>query len=174
VTAYAALLRGINVGGKNKVPMPQLKALFEDLGHSDVVTYIQSGNVVFRARQADARAIEQRITDVFGLDVAVVLRTGSELAAAAVGNPFLVQGADTKPLYVVFLGREPAADAVEQLDPDRSPGDRFSVHGREVYLDLPNGGGRTKLNLDYLERRLGVKGTARNWNTVLKLVELTG
>jgi uncharacterized protein (DUF1697 family) len=173
VTVYAALLRGINVGGNNKVPMPELKVLFEELGHSDVVTYIQSGNVVFRATRADARAIEQRITDIFGLDVAVVMRTGAELAAAAAGNPFLVAGAETKPLYVVFLDREPAVDAVGQLDPDRSPGDRFSVNGREVYLDLPTGAGRTKLNLDYLERRLKVKGTARNWNTVLRLVELT-
>ena len=172
--ASAALLRGINVGGKNKVPMPQLKELFEGLGHADVVTYIQSGNVVFRAASADARAIEERIANVFGLDVAVVLRTGAELSAAVAGNPFLVQGAETKPLYVVFLAREPSAEAVAELDPDRSPGDRFSVNGREVYLDLPNGGGRTKLNLDYLERRLKVKGTARNWNTVLRLVELTG
>jgi uncharacterized protein (DUF1697 family) len=174
VIAYAALLRGINVGGKNKVPMPQLKELFEGLGHADVVTYIQSGNVVFRAASADARAIEERIADVFGLDVSVVLRTGAELSAAAAANPFLVRGAETKPLYVVFLAREPAMEAVAELDPDRSPGDRFSVNGRDVYLDLPNGAGRTKLNLDYLERRLKVKGTARNWNTVLKLVELTG
>lgn len=173
MTAYAALLRGINVGGNNKVPMPRLKALFEELGHADVVTYIQSGNVVFRAKRADAGAIERRITEVFGFDMAVVLRTGAELAAAASGNPFLVRGAETKPLYVVFLDRKPSAGAVAELDPDRSPGDRFSVNGREVYLDLATGAGRTKLNLDYLERRLKVKGTARNWNTVLKLVELT-
>jgi uncharacterized protein (DUF1697 family) len=173
VTAYAALLRGINVGGKNKVPMPQLKVLFEELGHADVVTYIQSGNVVFRATKADGAAIEQQIRKVFGFDVTVVLRTGAELAAAAGRNPFLTRGAATKPLYVVFLDRKPAAKAVGQLDPDRSPGDRFSVKGREVYLDLPTGAGRTKLTLDYLERRLGVQGTARNWNTVLKLVELT-
>jgi uncharacterized protein (DUF1697 family) len=173
VTAYAALLRGINVGGKNKVPMPQLKAVFDELGHADVVTYIQSGNVVFRAAKADAGAIEKRIKEEFGFDVTVVLRTSAELARAAGGNPFLVRGAETKPLYVVFLDRKPAAEAVQQLDPDRSPGDRFSVVGRDVYLDLANGAGRTKLNLDYLERRLKVKGTARNWNTVLKLVELT-
>jgi uncharacterized protein (DUF1697 family) len=174
LTTYAALVRGINVGGKNKLPMPQLKALFEELGHSDVVTYIQSGNVVFRASRADARAIEQRITDVFGLDVAVVLRTAAELAATAAGNPFLAKAGETKRLYVTFLDRKPAAGAVEQLDPDRSPGDRFSLDGRELYLDLATGAGRTKLTLDYFERKLGVKGTARNWNTVLKLAELTG
>ena len=174
MTVYIALLRGINVSGRNKLPMADLRTLVIDAGGTEVRTYIQSGNVVFRATKADARAIEERIRDVFGFEVTVVLRTGPELAAAAAHNPFLVRGAETKPLYVVFLDREAAADAVHQLDPDRSPGDHFSVHGREVYLDLPTGAGRTKLNLDYLERRLKVKGTARNWNTVLKLVDLTG
>lgn len=173
MTTYAALLRGINVGGNNKVPMSQLKVLFEELGHADVVTYIQSGNVAFRASRADAPAIEQRITEVFGLEVAVVLRTGAELVAAAAGNPFLAKAGETKRLYVVFLDKRPGAGAVEQLDPDRSPGDRFSLDGRDLYLDLATGAGRTKLTLDYFERKLGVKGTARNWNTVLKLVELT-
>jgi uncharacterized protein (DUF1697 family) len=173
VTAYAALLRGINVGGNKKVSMPELKALFVDLGFADVATYIQSGNVVFRAPKADARAIEERITKVFGHEVTVVLRTRAELAAAVKGNPFVSPKANLKQLYVVYLDRKPAAGAEKQLDPDRSPGDRFKLHGQELYLDLGNGAGRTKLTLDYLERKLGVKGTARNWNTALKLVELS-
>jgi uncharacterized protein (DUF1697 family) len=173
LTAYAALLRGINVGGNNKVQMSELRGLFEKLGHSDVVTYIQSGNVVFRATRADAGPIERRITEVFGLEVTVILRAAAELAAVAAGNPFLVEGAEPKQLYVVFLDREPTAEAVARLEPDRSPGDRFSLSGTDLYLDLATGAGRTKLSLDYLERRLGVKGTARNWNTVLKLAELT-
>jgi uncharacterized protein (DUF1697 family) len=174
VTAYAALLRGINVGGNNKVAMPALKEVLVELGFSDVATYVQSGNVVFRGRRAEAAAIEERIEQFFGLRVAVVLRTGAELAAAAAGNPFLSGEANVKQLYVTFLDREPAGSAAGQLDPERSPGDRFYLRGRHVYLELGNGAGRTKLTLDYLERRLGVKGTARNWNTVLKLVELTG
>jgi uncharacterized protein (DUF1697 family) len=173
VTAYAALLRGINVGGNKKVSMPELKALFVDLGFADVATYIQSGNVVFRAPKADASVIEKRITKVFGHEVTVILRTGAELSAAVKANPFLAPKANLKQLYVVYLDRKPASEAVKQLDPDRSPGDRFDLHGRELYLDLGNGAGRTKLTLDYLERKLGVKGTARNWNTALKLVELT-
>jgi uncharacterized protein (DUF1697 family) len=173
VTAYAALLRGINVGGNKKIAMPALKALFEELGFDDVATYIQSGNVVFRTRKADGKAIEKRIAEELGHDVTVILRTGAELAAAVKGNPFVSPKANLKQLYVVYLDRKPASGAAEQLDPDRSPGDRFSLAGRELYLDLGNGAGRTKLTLDYLERKLGVKGTARNWNTALKLVELS-
>ena len=173
MTAYAALLRGINVGGNNKIGMAELKVVFAELGFSDVATYIQSGNVVFRGSRADAAAIELRIEEAFGLRVSVVLRTGAELAAVARGNPFLTTESNPKLLHVVFLDGKPAAGAVKQIDPERSPGDRFSLKGRELYLDYPNGSGRTKLTLDYLERRLGVKGTARNWNTVLKLVELT-
>ena len=173
MTAYAALLRGINVGGNKKIAMPALKALFEELGFADVVTYIQSGNVVFRTSKADASVIEQRIAEVFGHEVTVILRTAAELAAVANGNPFLSADANLKQLYVTYLDRKPTGEAAGRLDSDRSPGDRYSLRGRELYLDLGNGAGRTKLTLDYLERTLGVKGTARNWNTVLKLVELT-
>jgi uncharacterized protein (DUF1697 family) len=173
VTAYAALLRGINVGGNKQIAMPALKALFEELAFADVATYIQSGNVVFRAPRADASVIEQRIAEVFGHEVTVILRTAAELAAVAKSNPFLSPDANVKQLYVAYLDRKPPVEAAERLDPGRSPGDRFSLRGRELYLDLGNGAGRTKLTLDYLERTLGVKGTARNWNTVLKLVELT-
>jgi len=173
VTAYAALLRGINVGGNKTIAMPALKALFEELGFADVVTYIQSGNVVFRGPKADASVIEKRITDAFGHEVTVILRTGAELSTAVKGNPFVSPETNLKQLYVVYLDSKPASGAADGLDPERSPGDRFSLAGRELYLDLGNGAGRTKLTLDYLERKLGVKGTARNWNTALKLVELT-
>lgn len=175
---YAALLRGINVGGRNRVPMPELKALFEKAGHEDVVTYIQSGNVVFRSRTADAATLaadlERRIETAFGPAVAVVLRSPDELAEIAVGNPFLTAGSDTSKLYVVFLRSQPAPGALERLDAGRSPGDEFRLTGRDLYLRLPTGAGRTKLTLDYFERILGVKGTARNWNTLLRLCALTG
>jgi uncharacterized protein (DUF1697 family) len=148
--------------------------VFEELGFADVVTYVQSGNVAFRAPRATAGAIEQGIREAFGLEVPVVLRTGAELKAVAARNPFLAGGTELKLLHVVFLDREPAAGVIAQVDPERSPGDRFSLVGTELYVDYANGSGRSKLTLDYLERRLGVKGTARNWNTVLKLVEFVG
>ena len=168
---FAALLRGINVGGRGKLPMPELVALFGALGHSEVGSYIQSGNVVFRSEDADARrvaaALEAAIEERFSLKTRVILRTHSELRAVADGSPF------DEAVHVVFLDRAPKPAAIAALDADRSPGDRFSVAGREVYLSLASGAGRTKLTLDWLERGLDAAGTQRNWNTVLKLVELT-
>ena len=175
---FVALLRGINVGGRNKVSMPELKSSLASLGLEDVVTYIQSGNVVFRSPTGDrkelAARMERQIAEAFGVSPTVLLRTPSELVKIADGNPFLKAEADhSKQLHVVFLGGRPSADAVAQLDPGRSPPDEFSVRGSEIYLHLPNGSGRSKLTLDYFERRLGLAATARNWNTLLKLLALT-
>jgi uncharacterized protein (DUF1697 family) len=167
-----ALLRGVNVGGARKLPMKELAAALEDLGLEDVVTYIQSGNVVFRAPAGKTklvtqleRAIEQR----FGLDVTVMLRTPAELENLIAANPF---GGDEAKVHIAFLDRRPAQAAIAKLDPDRSPPDEFAVRGSEVYLHFPNGYGKTKLGADYLERVLGVRATARNWRTTAKLLEL--
>jgi uncharacterized protein (DUF1697 family) len=177
MNTFVALLRGINVGGKNKIPMSGLKSLFKSLGFENVVTYIQSGNVVFRSPAGDAQAlavgIEERIAEVFGVSATVLLRTPAELGEIAGSNPFVSRKADLSKLHVVFLDGPPAADAVAELDPKRSPPDEFSVRGREIYLHLPNGAGRTKLTIDYFERRLGVRATARNWRTLTKLLALT-
>jgi uncharacterized protein (DUF1697 family) len=171
---YAALLRGINVGGKNRLPMSELRAVCHELGYFDVVTYLQSGNVVFAGGgdpNTIVTGIEHSIGERRGLKVAVLLRTHPELAAVAAGSPF--DEDDPKKLHVLFLRDRPRAASLATLDRDRSPGDEFHAAGRELYLYFPNGSGRTKLTLDYFERRLGVTGTARNWNTLLKLVELT-
>ncbi len=174
MTTHVALLRGINVGGRAMVPMAELRSLLSTLGLVDVETYIQSGNVVFRSTETDGAElvsrIEAAITESFALTVTVMLRTPAELAELVGRNPFLADEPDLAKLHVVFLDREPSADAVAGLDPDRSPGDRWKVRGREIYLHLPGGAGRTKLTLDYFERRLGVRGTARNWRTVLELL----
>jgi uncharacterized protein (DUF1697 family) len=168
---YAALLRGVNVGGRGKLPMPALVKAFESLGYENVRSYIQSGNVVFRSTVTNpgdlSTGLERLLSEQFGLETRVLLRTHSELEAIAAGSPF------GEAVHVVFLDGTPQPTAVAALDPDRSPGDRFEVAGREIYLSLTSGAGRTKLTLDWLERRLGVAGTQRNWNTVLKLVELT-
>jgi uncharacterized protein (DUF1697 family) len=154
--------------------MAELKQELTDLGLEDVVTYIQSGNVVFRSNDKDtvAAKIEKRIKAKYDLRVAVILRTLPELERIAKANPF--GRADTSKIHVLFLADRPKASATKQLDPERSPPDEFAVKGREVYLHLPKGAGRTKLTLDYFERRLGVAGTHRNWNTLLKLIELAG
>jgi uncharacterized protein (DUF1697 family) len=175
-TTFVALLRGVNVGGRNEVPMADLRSALSALGLGDVVTYIQSGNVVFRAPAPDpaslAVAIESCVEETFGLLARAVLRTRDELLTVVAANPFLERGADPSTFHVLFLDRTPAPSAVAELDPGRSPPDEYEVRGREIYLHLPNGMGRTKLSGDYFERRLGVAATARNWKTVLKLVEL--
>lgn len=170
MSTHIALLRGINVGGKVTVPMAKLKTSFEALGFEDVVTYVNSGNVVFRGTKPDAAAIEKRIAKDFGRDVSVLVRTPKQLEAVAKGNPF--PQAEGKRLHVYFLSGKPTAKAAAALDPDRSPPSEFKLSGREVYLHTPDGIGRTKLTIDYFERTLGVRATARNWNTVTKLREL--
>jgi uncharacterized protein (DUF1697 family) len=171
---FIALLRGVNVGGKSLVSMAELRSLFTSLGFGDVQTYVQSGNVVFAARgkaERLAARIEREIAAAFDVKPAVILRTPAELERAAKGNPYA--RADTSKLHVVFLDRAPTKSALAKLDPDRSPGDELTVKRREIYLHLPKGAGRSKLTLDYLERVLGVRGTQRNWKTLLKLIELS-
>jgi uncharacterized protein (DUF1697 family) len=175
VAKLVALLRGVNVGGRAKVSMPELRSLLSELGLEDVATYIQSGNVLFRtgASAKDvAGRIEKVIADAFGLDVTVIVRTPAQLEAVARGNPFLADESDPRKLHVVFLSERPPGGAGSRLDPQRSPPDRFHLHGRELYLHLPNGAGRSKLTNDYLERQLGVRATARNWRTLLELIDL--
>ncbi len=173
---YLALLRGINVGGKNKLPMKDLAELFAAAGCSDVRTFIQSGNVIFntnpRAAQGLADLITRRIEESAGYRIPVVLRTAEELGAAIRGNPFIAAGADEKTLHVYFLSTLPNAREVAALDPERSLPDTFAVRGREIYVQLPNGMARTKLTNAYFDSRLSTTSTARNWSTVLKLYEL--
>ncbi len=171
-----ALLRGINVGGKNRLPMKDLAAMFVDAGCDDVRTYIQSGNVVFGADQTLAEDIPSRIgasiRDRFGYEVPVVIRRAPDLEAIVEANPFLEAGAETDRLHVVFLADAPHAEHVEALDPDRSPPDEYAVRGSEIYLHCPNGLARSKLTNAYFDSRLLTVSTMRNWKTVRKLLEL--
>ena len=173
---YVAMLRGINVGGKNKIKMADLQALFVGLGHADVITYIQSGNVVFKSptksTSALASAIEQRIAHELGMDVAILLRTKAELGKVLARNPFT--DVDLARVHVTFLAGKPQAALVRGLDEHRSPPDEFRIVDREVYVYCPTGYGNTKLNNAFWERRLKTPATARNWNTVTKLFELAG
>jgi uncharacterized protein (DUF1697 family) len=166
---YVALLRGINVGGARKVPMSDLRTLFETLGHRDVRTYIQSGNVVFTAKAgAPARvrgAIEKSIAGELGFDVTVLLRTPAELAATLKRNPF---GAEA---YVTFLDDRADPKRVNQINASLYTPDEFMVDGCEIFLRCPNGYGRTKINNTFFERKLATKATTRNWKTVTTLCE---
>jgi uncharacterized protein (DUF1697 family) len=171
---YAALLRGINVGGKNMLPMAKLVELFATAGCKNVETYIQSGNVVFDASASVAKhapgAVSEAIERQFGYKVPMALRSGAEMAGIIRGNPFLAQGAAERELYVYFQTGEPAA---AELDARRSPPDEFELRGREIYLRLPNGAGRTKLTNAYFDAQLKTACTARNWATVLRLAAMT-
>jgi len=175
---HVALLRAINVGGTKKLLMADLRAMFEAAGCTDVRTYIQSGNVVFRAEAPLAERvpalIEAEIAATKGFEVPVVTRSAAELDAVVTGSPFLAAGADPTQLHVGFLAQAPTAARIAELDPDRSPGDAFEVRGREVYLHFPNGTARSKLTVDYFDRVLGTTITIRNWRTVGKLREMTG
>ena len=175
--AHVALLRGINVGGKNRLPMNDLATMFKDAGAQEVRTYIQSGNVIFRADAARigrlGAAIAKAMQADLGWSVPIVIRSAAELGAAAKGNPFLEEGIAAGTLHVGFLLDRPDRARVAALDPDRSPPDRYVVRGGEIFLHLPNGVARTKLTSQYLDSRLGTVVTVRNWNTVTTLLEMT-
>ena len=174
--SYAALLRGVNLGSHNKVSMRDLRELFESLGHEDVATYVQSGNVVFRARGDAAsltKAIERRIARDLGLDVAVILRSNTQLERVVAANPFAKKEREPTRLHVTFLADTPPRAAVRELSAGDFTPDALHVQGKEVYLHTPQGYGRTKLSGGFFEKRLGVVATTRNWRTVTKLVELT-
>jgi uncharacterized protein (DUF1697 family) len=156
--------------------MAQLRAVLTRLGYQRVQTYLQSGNVIIDPgtpglRQLPA-SLERVIADEFGLEVRVMVRTQKELAEVATEHPFGDGQFDHSRLHVIFMETSPTADRVADLDPDRSPPDSFEVRGREVFLSYPNGQGRSKLDLAYFERVLGVAGTARNWNTITKLLAM--
>lgn len=175
MSRHIALLRAVNVSGKNKLPMAELRALCAELGAKEVETYIQSGNVALRpARPAGfAEELSAAIRARFDFEVPVALFSARELATVVESNPFAAELLDDpKSVHVMFLSAKPAAAKVKQLDPERSPGDRFIVVGRAIYLHLTKGVGRSKLTVAWFERELGVVPTGRNWKTTLKLLEM--
>jgi uncharacterized protein (DUF1697 family) len=169
-TTYAALLRGINLGARNRVAMQDLRALVEELGGEDVRTYLQSGNVVFGGRALSADALAKGIREALGVDAKVLLRSKAELAKIVRGNPF--PKADPATLHVTFLADAAGKARVKKLAEREFAPDELDVAGREVYLRCPNGYGRSKLSNAFLEKQLGVPATTRNWKTVKALAEL--
>jgi uncharacterized protein (DUF1697 family) len=172
---HVALLRGINVSGKNMLPMKELAHMFSDAGCTAVRTYIQSGNVIFDAPAGApgiCDAIKANIEKRYGYRIPLILRTSAQLLKTIRDNPFLKAGAHEKMLYVYFLADSPNPSAIAALDPSRSAPDAFHVRGQEIYLHLPNGMGQSKLTNAYFDSKLSTTCTARNWATVLKLSEL--
>jgi uncharacterized protein (DUF1697 family) len=176
-TTWIALLRGINVGGRHKAPMAELRDLASGLGFGDVATYIQSGNLVFSSpldEATAARDLERAIEHRFGFFVPVVMRSADELATVASKHPLERHSADPRFLMVAFLDVVPAVAIESVIDAADHAPDRFVGSGRDVYLAYPNGSARSKLTHALLQQRLGVRATIRNWNTVQKLVTMTG
>jgi uncharacterized protein (DUF1697 family) len=175
MTRQVALLRGINVGGHNRVAMAQLRELMESLGYGDVRTHLQSGNVVFTGAAAADRAaadIEAVIAERLGLRLRVLVRTRDELAAVVGGNPLAATAEDPARLIVLFLSAAPDPALLRGIDPAVYEPERVAVCGREIHVWCANGVYRSPLLQVLSERRLGVTVTARNWRTVTRLLAL--
>jgi len=169
------LLRGVNVGGRNKLAMPALREALEVAGMENVLSYVQSGNVVLDSAakpDALARACERVIADRFGMDVGVVVRTRTELAKIVERNPLAGVAEQDKLYQVTFCSEKPAKAALAKVAERAVEGERLLAHGREIYAWFPHGVGRSKLAAQLGKQDLGVLATARNWTTVNKLLEL--
>ena len=176
MTTYVALLRAVNVGGKNQVPMARLRAIFESAGYSDVTTYIQSGNVIFDSPQRSSAKvvdeIEAALARELGRPTDVIIRSARELTKSIEANPFLGRVPDNTKLHIAFLNQAPDRARLKTIDAARFAPDEFAVGAREVYLHCPDGLGRSKLPPALGAKLAPAPATVRNWNTVTKLAEL--
>lgn len=171
MAGFIALLRGINVSGKKKILMPELRSCLEELDLDGVRTYIQSGNILFRSgsltKEEAGALIEGKIREKYGFEVPVLVKSPEDLEFILKNNPLLEDYPDSdRGLYLTFLYRYPTADKLEDLRHSSFPGERFSLRGDCVFLHFERGYGRAKINNNYLETRLGVRTTTRNWRTV--------
>jgi uncharacterized protein (DUF1697 family) len=168
-------LFAVNVGGNNKVPMAWLREAAAEAGFTDVATYLQSGNLVLTSKATAAEVRTQvagLIRDGLGLDVAVAVRSRAELAKVIERNPMPEHVDEPSRLHVSFLAGKPDAEGVAAIDPAGYAPEEFVVAGDEIYLWFPNGAGRSKLATLPWRKRIGVAGTARNWRTVLAVLDL--
>lgn len=170
---HVALLRGINVGGRNKLSMDELTSILKRLGLEDVSTYIQSGNVVFSAVDVDERALAARVSEAIaeekGFSPEVLIMPMEKLEAAAAANPFPEAEGEPGKLHLAFAETIPPDPDLNRLESLRSDPERFELIGDVLYLHAPNGIGRSKLAAG-IEKSLGVPTTMRNWRTVTKVL----
>ncbi|WP_406441939.1 DUF1697 domain-containing protein [Streptomyces sp. NBC_00631] len=179
MTTYAALLRGINVGGNRKLPMAELRTLMTGLGHDSVATYLQSGQAVFTTDQGDAESLAADLTKAieerFGFLVDVLVRDHAYLKAIVDACPFPAAELAAKQLHVTYLSGPAAPERYADIDPAAHLPEEFRLGDRALYLYAPDGLGRSKLAEALSRSRIhkGLIATTRNWNTVVKLAELT-
>lgn len=166
------------MAGHNKIRMTDLEKMFRDLGFPDAETFIQSGNIIFTAdgkiSQEELKVkIESEIRTRFGFEISALLRSAGEMERIILSNPFVtLEDFDPARSAVVFLDEEPVKMNLEKLENVDYPPDKFEVTGREIFIYCPNGFGRTKLYTNFFEKKIGVTGTARNWNTVNTILGL--
>ena len=177
MTKYLALLRGINVSGHNMIKMDALKKMLENMGFQNVETYIQSGNVFLESEEENAASIgfkiKQEIAKVFGYDVPVIMVSKTDLELCFKNNPFLKEKeVDAKKLYVAFISKELNSTAINDLKISQFKPDEAAVDGNKIFIKYDIGAGKTRLDQKYIEKKLNVTATMRNWNTVNKLLEL--
>jgi uncharacterized protein (DUF1697 family) len=175
---YISILRGINVGGNRKILMKDLKSLYEGLGFSKVETYIQSGNVIFESEQKLSTTelevkIQQAITETFGFDVPVIVRSAEEWTHIVSKSPFWKEkDVDIEKLHLTILKQIPYPELVMEIKGMKFQPDRFEILGSDVFVYCENGYGRTKITNDFFEKKLKTQATTRNWKTVMKLHEM--
>jgi len=172
---YIAMLRGINVSGQKKIKMADFKTHLQQLNFTDVQTYIQSGNAVFKNKKVTPKVLETRIAEKilkeFGFQVSVIVKSREELTDILKNNTFL-KDKDTSRMYVTFLSEEPSSVNLEKLKGiDHSP-EEYVLKETTIYLYSPQGYGRAKMNNNFFENKLKVAATTRNWKTVNKLVAM--
>jgi uncharacterized protein (DUF1697 family) len=178
MTVYVSMLRAVNVGGSSRIKMDALQRVYESLGLADVRTLLQSGNVVFRSNLTDrpqlVKRIMQELERQLGLQIEVIVRTLAEVAGIVERGPVLSPRADPSKLLVMFLSSVPNAAAQAALlkwHKSKEMPEMLELRGPEIYLYYPDGVGRSKLTNAVIENKLDTAGTARNWNTLVKLVE---
>jgi uncharacterized protein (DUF1697 family) len=176
--SYISFLRGVNMAGHNSIKMTELALSYENMGFENVVTHIQSGNVVFNLKKdlSDSELvlkIEKGILKKFNYDIPVMIRTPLALKQIISSCPFLDEHAfDPSKLAVIFLHNKPSESQIQKVSDVSYPPDKFAIIEREVFVYCPNGFGRTKLYTNFFEKKMGVIGTGRNWNTIKALIDL--
>lgn len=171
-----AILRGINVGGKRKILMKDLKIMFQELGFTGVTTYIQSGNVIFDSKADNATLallIEETIHSKLGFEVPVIVIKSEELEKSITLNPFYSDEADISTLHLTFLKEKPEEENIEELQLIDSGSDKFYISDKNVFIYCEGKYHQSKLTNNFFEKKLKVGATTRNWKTVLKLIELS-
>jgi uncharacterized protein (DUF1697 family) len=177
MTKHLALLRGINVSGHNMIKMDALKKMLESMGFQNVETYIQTGNVFVDSEDDNAASvgfkIKQEISKVFGHDVPVVMVSKSDLELCFKNNPYLKEkDCDTKKLYVAFISKELSPLALNDLKISNFKPDEAAIDSSRIYIKYAVGAGKTKLDQKYIEKKINVTATIRNWNTVTTLLSM--